>query len=130
MIFLFLASVTILFSQAKDHSNFDRGHHILNLDNSVRRRCRLKLFLIYSSVSLFVLKQRNHLFNSGRRQFQEYFCEISLNFEPVVQEKMPCKDTPNLELLSPFYSREHNQLCTYARMPYKERFCEIILHLE
>ena len=49
MIFLFLAFVTILFSQAKGHSNFDRGHHhgepfknILNLDNSVRRRCRLK----------------------------------------------------------------------------------------
>ena len=70
------------------------------------------------------------MFNSGRRQFEEYFCEISLNSEPVVQKKVPCKDTPYLEFLSPFCSKEHNQLCSYARRPSEKHFCEIILILE
>ena len=53
MIYLFLALVAILFSQADGQSNFGRDHHeehfcenILNLDQWFRRRCLLKIFLI------------------------------------------------------------------------------------
>ena len=63
---------------------FGRRHHeeqlceiILILDQWFRGKCRLKVFLIWSSGSPFV--QRNHLCNFGRGYYEEQFCEIILN---------------------------------------------------
>ena len=42
--------------------------------------------------------ERNQLCNFGRRHHEEHFCEIILNFEPVVQEEMPFKGISYLEL--------------------------------
>ena len=46
--------------------------------------------------------ERNHLCNFGRRHHEEQFCEIILNFEPVVREEMPFKGNSYLELWQPF----------------------------
>ena len=66
--------------------NFGRRHHeeqvyeiILNLDQWFRRKCPLKVFLIWSSGSPFCSAELNHLFNFGRKYYEEQFCEIGLN---------------------------------------------------
>ena len=65
--------------------NFGKGHYegyfceiILNLDQWFRR-CRLKIFLIWSSGRPFCLAERDHLCNLSRGYCDEQFCEIILN---------------------------------------------------
>ena len=51
---------------------------ILNLDQWFRRRCRLKIFLIYSSGRPSCLVERNHF---GRGHYEKHFFEIILNLD-------------------------------------------------
>ena len=73
--------------------------------------------------------EHNHLCSFGRRHYEEQFCEIILNFGPVVQEEMPFKGISYSELWQPFCSAEHNHLCNFGTGYYEEQFCEIILNL-
>ena len=82
--------------------NFGRMQHeekfcesILNLDQWFRRKCRLKIFAIWSSGSLLVQKTRNHF---GRGYYDETFCEIIFEFRPVAMEEMLLKGISFLEL--------------------------------
>ena len=79
--------------------NFDRRHHeeqfcviILNLDRWVRKRCHLKLFLIwrfggpfYSGVEPFCN------FGRGIMQEEQFYSVKYFEFGPVVQEEMSFK---------------------------------------
>ena len=65
--------------------NIERRHQeeqpseiILNLDQWLRRKCHLKVFLIWSSGSPFV-QGLKHLCHFGRGYQEEQFCEITLN---------------------------------------------------
>ena len=67
--------------------NFGRSHHeeqfceiILNLDQC-SGRCRLKIFLIWTSVATFAGAEQNHLCNYGRGYDEEQFCGIVLNLD-------------------------------------------------
>ena len=42
-------------------------------------------------------------------------------FGPVVQEEMPFKDIPYLELWQPFYSVDLNHLCNFERRHHEEQ---------
>ena len=60
--------------------NFGRRRHeeqfceiILNLYQWSRSRCRLKMFLIWSSGSPFWSAEWNHLCNFGRMHYEEHF---------------------------------------------------------
>ena len=44
----------------------------------------------------------------GEGHYDKQFCEIHLEFGPVVQEKMPFKDISYLELWRPFCSAERD----------------------
>ena len=86
-------ALAALCSVERNHlCNFGRRHHeeqfcdiILNLDQWFRRRCRLKIFLIWSSGSPFVLQSETIcviLVKGIMRNFwyyEEQFCEIILN---------------------------------------------------
>ena len=68
--------------------NIGRRHHeerscviILNLDQRFRRKCRLSIFLIWSSGCPFCTAERNHLCNFGRGYQEEQFCDFFLNFD-------------------------------------------------
>ena len=52
---------------------------ILNLDQWFRRKCHLKVFLIWSSDSPFAQHSVSILCNFGRGYNEEQFCEIILN---------------------------------------------------
>ena len=63
--------------------NFGRRHHeeqfyeiILNLDQWFRRRCRLKIFHIWSSGSPFVQRRGTICAILVTRPYEEQFCEI------------------------------------------------------
>ena len=47
----------------------------------------------------------------------------------MVQEEMPFKGIPYLDIWQPFCSAECYCLCNFARGYYEEQFCEIILNL-
>ena len=97
----------------QNHSfNFGRRHHeeqfcdiILNLDKWFRRRCFLKIFLIWSSGGPFVQRSGTIcptlvdgiIRNNSVKLFE---------FGPVVQEEMPFKYISYLELWRPFCSAE------------------------
>ena len=75
--FLSTALAAILFGGAEPFRQFCRGHYeereiILNLDQWLRRRCLLKIFLIYSSGKAEPF---------GRGHYEEYFCETILNLD-------------------------------------------------
>ena len=76
---------------------------ILNLDQRFKRRCPLKIFLIWSSHSL-LFSGANHLCNFSRGYYEE-------QFGPVVQEEMPFNDISYLELWRQFCSVELYHVC-------------------
>ena len=76
------------------------------------------------------MAEQNHLCNFGRRHHEQQFCEIILNFGPVVQEAMSFKDISYLELWWPFCSVEKSHLCNFGRRHNEEHLCEIILKLD
>ena len=98
---------------------------ILNLEQWFRKRCLLKIFLIWSS---------------GRRcvQGSETICAILVEgikrnnhlnhfeFVPVVQEEMSLKAISYLELWRPFCSVEQNHLCNFGRGHHEEHSCDVI----
>ena len=68
--------------------NFEWGHHgehscevIWNLDQWFRRRCRLKIFLIWNSGGPFVMWNGTICANFGRGYQEEQFYEIILNLD-------------------------------------------------
>ena len=68
--------------------NFGRNHHeeqfceiIFNLDQWFRKRCPLKISLIWSSGRPFVWAKQNHLCNFGRGHLDEQFCDFTLNLD-------------------------------------------------
>ena len=69
------------------------------------------------------------MYNFGRGNYEEQFCEIILEFRPAVMEGMRCKDISYLELWQPFCSAEQNHLCNFGKGCYEEQYCEIILNL-
>ena len=101
------------FSSAEhDHiCNFDRRHQeeqfceiILNLEQWIRRRCCLKLFLIWSSGRSFVQRSKTiKIYAEGimRNNSVKLF-----EFGPVVQKEMRFNDISYLELWRPFCSAE------------------------
>ena len=112
---------------------FGRRHYkeqfceiILNLDRWFRGRCRLKVFLIWSSVSPFV--QLNHLCNFGRRHHEEQFCEIVLNLDWWFRKRCRLK-LLLIRLVAPF-TAEWNHLYNFEGIMQEEQFCEIILILD
>ena len=117
--------------------NFGKGYYeeqfceiILNLDQWFRRRCLLKIVLIWSFGGPFVQQsgtssgERNHLCNFGRGYQEEHYFE----FGRVVQE-MLFKHISYEELWCPFV-RENgtisNFLCNFGRGHYEEQFYEFI----
>ena len=52
---------------------------ILNFDEWFRRRCRLKIVLIYSSDGTFIQRSVTIFASFGRIHHEEQFCEIILN---------------------------------------------------
>ena len=107
-----------LFSAEQYHlCNFHRGYYeeqfraiILNLDQWLRRKCLLKIFLIWSSGGPFVQQGRT-------------ICSIL-----VVVQEMLFKDLSYLELWNLFCTAERNHLCNFGRGYYEEQYCEIILN--
>ena len=78
--------------------NFGRKHHeeqsceiILNLDQWFRRKCSLKVILIWSSGSPFV-RQSNHLCNFCSGYYEEQYCEIILNLGQWFRRRCCFKD--------------------------------------
>ena len=70
--------MALLFSGAQPFVQFCRGYQkeqfceiTLTLDQWLRRRCRLKIFLIWNSGGPFV-----QLCNFGRGYYEQHFCEI------------------------------------------------------
>ena len=78
----------------------------------------------------FCSVQRNHFCYFGEGHYDKQFCEIHLEFGPVVQEEMPFKDISYLELWWPFCSAERNYLCNVFKGYQEEQFCEIIFDLD
>ena len=76
-------------------TNYARGHDdehfceiVLNLDQQVRRKCCLKIFLIKSSGCHFCLGGVEPFVQFVRRHYKEHFCEIILNLD---QRFMRCR---------------------------------------
>ena len=68
--------------------NIERRNHeeqsceiVLTLDQWFRRRCRLHVFLIWSSGSLFAQQSVTICAIFGRGYQDEHFCEIILNLD-------------------------------------------------
>ena len=105
--------------------NFGRGYQeeqlseiILNLDQCFRRRCVLKIYLVWSSGGPYVQRSRTicAILVEGimKNNSVNYF-----EFGPVVQEQL-FKDISYLEFLQPFCSAERNHLNNFCRR-YHER---------
>ena len=83
-IFLFLALVAMLLSQAELPINLRRVQHedhfcdIILIFDQWFRRFHLKIFLSRALPAPFSAEQ-NHLCNFGRSHHEEQFCEIILN---------------------------------------------------
>ena len=112
--------------------NFERGHHgehscevIWNLDQWFRRRCCLKIFLIWNSGGPFI-KQRGNICAISVESIMINNSVKNFEFRPVVQEKMPFKDISYLELWWPFCSVAQNHFGNFGRGHNEEQFCEII----
>ena len=78
--------------------NFERGHHgkyscevIWNLEQWLKRRCRLKTFPIWISDSPFVQRSVTIRANFGRGDYEEQFCEIILNLDRWFRRKCRSK---------------------------------------
>ena len=113
---------------------FGRRYHeerfcetILNLDQWFRRRCRLKVFLIWSSGSPFV--RRSVTICAILEEGIQRNNSVKL-FWPVVQEEMSFEDISYLELWQPLCSVDWNHLCIIGRRHHEEQPCEIILNLD
>ena len=107
---------------------FGRGYYeeqfcenILNLDQWFRRRCFLKIFLIWSSGDPFVQQSGTicAILVEGIKRNNNF------EFGPLVQE-MSFKDISYLDLWLHFCSAERNRLCDFGRGYYEEQFSEII----
>ena len=87
----------------------------LNFDQWFKRKCCLKIFLIWSSDSpfvqwsetIFVILLDGIMKNNSVKLFE---------FRPVVMEEMLFKYITCLQLWQPFYSAEQNHLCTSGRV--------------
>ena len=77
----------------------------------------------------FCSAERNHTYNICKRHYEEQFCEIILNLDQMVQEKISSKDISYLELWQPLCLVELNHLCNFGWRHHEENFCEIILIL-
>ena len=122
--------------------NIGRGYHeeqfceiIMNLDQWFRRRCLLKIFLIWSSGGPFVQQSRTicaffiYFFFCYRVSrgtiLWNYF-----EFGPVVAEEMSFKIFLYLELWQPSCSVERVHLCNFERGHHGEHSCEVIWNLD
>ena len=87
--------------------NFSRRHYkehlceiILNFDLWFRRRCRLKIYFIWSSGS-----PQNHLCNCGRGYHGDHFCEIILNLDQLFRRRSRLQTFLFLSSGGPFVRR-------------------------
>ena len=101
-----------LCSRSRNHlCNFGRRHHeeqfceiIFNLDQWFKRRCRLKIFIIWSSGGPFVqwsrtiyailvkcIMRNNHLWNFESGHHGEHSCEVILNLDQWFRRRFRLK---------------------------------------
>ena len=118
-----------LFVGAEPFVQFGRRHHeeqfcktILNLDQW-SRRCRLKIFLIWSSGSPFV-KQSGIILAFLGEGIKRINSVKLFWIWTSGSGGMPFKDISYLELWQPFFSVEQNHKCNFSRGYQKEEFCE------
>ena len=86
------------FSAEQNHlCNFARRYYeeqyceiILNLDQWFRRRCLIKIFLIWSSGCSFV-QRSGPISQFGRGQQEEQFCKIILNLDQLFRRRCHLK---------------------------------------
>ena len=97
---------------------------ILNLDQWLRNKCRLKVFLIWSSGSPFVQGSitisATLLEGIMRRNSVKIFGIWVSGSGDVV------KNISYLELWQPSCSMERNHLCNFERGQHEEHSCEVI----
>ena len=95
--------------------NIGRSHHeeqfceiILNLDQWFRGRCRLKIFLIWSSSGRFVQRSGAICAIFGIGYHEEHIIITYFEFGPDVQGGTPFKNISYLELWQPFLQWSRN----------------------
>ena len=103
---------------------------ILNLDHTwFKRKCRLKIFLTYSTGGPFVQHSRTICAILVEGNYEKHFFEIILNLDQWFR-KMPFKDIAYLELWWPLCSAERNHLFSFGPGHDVENLCKIILNFD
>ena len=100
-----------------------------NLDRFFRRRCGLKIFLIYSSGILFFDRAKPFVHFFGRGNYKEHFYEFILNFDEWIRRRCRLKIVLIYSADGPFIQRSVTIFASFGRIHHEEQFCEIILNL-